>query len=70
MHRFILLLAVMIGVGASQDAMAAPILGGSLRVGQPAVTEVYYYHGGYYPYRYHGHYYRHRNYRNGRYYYY
>lgn len=70
MRRFILLLAVVIGVAGSQGAMAAPVLGGSAAVGNPLVTEVYYYHGRYYPYYYRGHYYRHRYYRHGRPYYY
>ena len=70
MRRLVLLLGVMMGMAASQGAMAAPVLGASVAVANPPVTEVYYYHGRYYPYRYHGHYYHHRGYRHGRPYYY
>lgn len=70
MRRFILPFVIIIGAAASQSAMAAPVLGGSVMAGHPAVTEVYYYRGHYYPYRYNGHYYRHRYYKHGRPYYY
>ena len=70
MRRLVLLLGVMVGMAASQGAMAAPVLGGQVMASHSSVTQVYYYHGRYYPYYYHGHYYRHRYYRHGRPYYY
>lgn len=70
MRRFFLLVAVLMGVGATQGAIAAPILGGAVALARPPVTEVYYYHGRYYPYYNRGHYYHHRYYRHGRPYYY
>ena len=79
MRRFVLPLALVVGIAGSQGAIAAPVLGGMDALGHPPVTQVYYHHGHYYPYyyrghyypyRYNGHYYRNRYYRHGRYYYY
>ncbi len=70
----ILVVAGLLSVVASQEAAAGPVITAA-PLAVPAFTngllsEVYYYHGRYYPYHYKGHYYRHRNYRHGRYYYY
>jgi hypothetical protein len=79
----ILVVAGLLSVVASREAAAAPV---TTAVSQalPAfnsglLSEVYYYHGRYYPYRYGGHYYpyrygghyyNHRAYRNGHWRYY
>jgi hypothetical protein len=62
-----------------QKATAAPVTRIIPAVAGSSITDIYYYHGhyypyyyrgGYYPYRYGGHYYRHRYYRYGRWHYY
>ena len=73
------LLFVMFGAGLlsipiPQKAAAAPVTTTVPHIA-PAVAgnsieKIYYYHGGYYPYRYGGRYYHHRYYRYGHWHYY
>jgi hypothetical protein len=66
--------AGVLGLSVPHDAAAAPMAVAPPQLAPASdggsIENVYYYRGGYYPYRYGGAYYRHRYYRYGRYHYY
>lgn len=70
----ILVVAGLLSAAAPREAAAAPVttaVSPALPAfGSGLLSEVYYYHGRYYPYRYRGHYYHHRVYRHGHWRYY
>lgn len=84
MRRFLLFSALAVGglAGALPNSVKAGVLPTAAIGGLPdngLVSQIYYYHGRYYPYRYrgryypyynHGHYYNNRYYRNGGWHYY
>jgi hypothetical protein len=70
----VMFVASLLSIPMPQKAAATPVTTAALDI-TPAVVgrsieEVYYYRGGYYPYRYGGMYWHHRYYRYGRWHYY
>jgi len=59
--------AAIASVFACATSFAAPIAPISTTTSPDHVTQVYYYHGHYYPYYYHGHYYHRRGWHHGHY---
>jgi hypothetical protein len=64
----------LLSVPVPREAVAAPVMIAVSQIvpalGGGSIESVYYYRGGYYPYRYRGVYFRHRYYRHGRWHYY
>jgi len=70
----LLAVAGLLSSAVSREAAAAPVTTAGAHTisgsSGSSIESVYYYRGGYYPYRYGGMYYRHRYYRYGRWHYY